>query len=78
MLEGQESLVGYAFLNKNSLHSFCKHCGTSVCVQVLQEGEDLMPLNVRTIDGVDLDKLRYKLYDGVSEKPVYSGKMHRI
>lgn len=36
----------------------------------------MMPLNVRTIDGVDLKGLRYKLYDGASEKPVYAGKMH--
>ena len=49
-----------------------------MCVQVLHEGEDLMPLNVRTIDGIDLEKLSYKHYDGASEKPVYEGRNHGV
>ena len=32
-----------------------------------------MPLNVRTIDGVGLDDLKYKHHDGASAKPLYKG-----
>jgi hypothetical protein len=68
-LRGKEHLTGYAFLSENSLHSFCENCGVSVCVQVT--GEDLMPINVRTVNGVDLDALERHYHDGKKNDPQY-------
>lgn len=41
-------------------------------VQVTVEGEDDVPLNVRTIEGIDLEKLDLKYYDGAAAKPEYT------
>jgi phage tail protein X len=30
-----------------------------------------MPINVRTIDGIDIDSLTLKYYDGAKEDPQY-------
>jgi hypothetical protein len=69
VVQGMENLTDYAFLSKDSLHSFCKTCGVSVLVKVLN-GDD-MPINVRTMDGVDLSSLSYKTYDGAKANPQY-------
>jgi hypothetical protein len=78
ILEGEENLTDYIFVDKKSLHSFCKNCGVSVRVRVLHEGEDLMPLNVRTFHNIDLEGLKYKLYNGVANQPVYEDKQHSV
>ena len=71
-LHGAENLTDYVFLDEQSLHSFCKTCGTSMIVKVTVPGEDIMPLNVRTIESIDLDRLTYNKYDGKSNAPQYS------
>lgn len=71
-LHGAENLTDYVFLEETSLHSFCSMCGVSAVVKVMVPGEDIMPLNVRTIEGVDLQNLEYKKYDGRSNNPQYS------
>ncbi|PVH72094.1 hypothetical protein DL98DRAFT_433913, partial [Cadophora sp. DSE1049] len=69
---GKENLVGYPFLSPDSLHSFCKICGTSVCVQVLKEDQDLMPLNLRTMmSGVNVKDLNITEHDGAKNDPQY-------
>lgn len=68
-MNGKDNLTGYAFLSEKSLHSFCKTCGVSVCVQV--EGEDLMPINLRTMEGLDLEGLVVEKYDGQKLDPRY-------
>ncbi|KAH8601541.1 Mss4-like protein [Bisporella sp. PMI_857] len=69
-LSGAENLTDYVFLHEDSLHSFCKTCGVSVVVKVTS-GDDIMPINVRTVDNIDVDKLKLKFYDGKSNKPEY-------
>ena len=69
---GKENLIGYPFLSPDSLHSFCKVCGTSVCVQALKEDEDLLPLNLRTMmSGVNVKDLNITEYDGAKNDPQY-------
>jgi hypothetical protein len=46
-------------------------CGVSVLVRVLDENEDIMPINVRTIDGIDLLSLTLNKYDGAKNDPQY-------
>jgi hypothetical protein len=41
-------------------------------VKVTDPKEDIIPLNVRTIEGIDLDNLEYQKYDGRSKNPQYS------
>ncbi|KAK0111478.1 hypothetical protein ONS95_001833 [Cadophora gregata] len=69
---GKENLTGYPFLSPDSLHSFCKICGTSVCVQALKEDEDLLPINLRTMmSGVNVKDLKITEYDGAKNDPQY-------
>jgi hypothetical protein len=71
-LQGGENLTGYKFLSEDSLHSFCKTCGVSVCVQV-EDGKDdpVMPMNVRTMDDIDISALTLQEYDGAKNDPKY-------
>ena len=71
VVEGAENLKGYAFLSQDALHSFCKICGVSVLVKVMPETEPDMPINVRTIDGIDIPSLKLKYYDGAKNDPQY-------
>ena len=70
-VHGGENLTDYAFLSKESLHSFCKICGISVLVRVSDEAGEKCPINVRTIDGVDLASLTLRNYDGAKNDPQY-------
>jgi hypothetical protein len=71
-LEGSDNLTDYTFLSEDSLHSFCSTCGVSVLVRVTDPKDDIMPLNVRTIDGIDLEALEFNYYDGKSADPQYA------
>lgn len=54
-----------------SLHSFCKLCGVNITTQVLEEGVDIAPLNLRAAFDVDIEKLKITQYDGMSKDPKY-------
>ena len=73
VVEGGENLTDYAYFGKGLLRSFCKNCGVLVLVKVTNEQEEdpVMPINVRTIDGIDIDSLTFKYYDGAKEDPQY-------
>jgi len=53
--------------------SFCKTCGVSMVVRVLGDGvdDDIYPVNVRTINGIQVDQLKRKKYDGWKIDPQY-------
>jgi hypothetical protein len=70
-LQGEEALTDYAFLSPNSLHSFCGTCGVSVLVKTIGEGEDEMPVNVRTFNGIDIESLTLIKFDGKNRDPQY-------
>jgi len=65
LLQGEDSLTDYQF-NKNVLHHlFCKHCGvTSFVKGVGPDGKDVRAINVRCLDGVELENLELFKYDG--------------
>ena len=55
----------------------CSTCGVSVGVSPKKELESQMPvrpINVRTMDGVDLEKLSIKKVDGWSREPQYEAR----
>ena len=68
-LHGEEALTDYVFLHKDSLHSFCSICGVSVLVRLTDPKEDEMPINVRTIEGIDLWDLKLHKYNGREKGP---------
>lgn len=58
-IHGKDALTGYQFGQKRTSHKFCQTCGVSVFN--IPEGEfPLLPLNVRTLNGVDVEKLEVK------------------
>ncbi len=65
LLSGEENLTEYRF-NKNVIqHLFCKTCG----VQPFGKGQDekgnkTVAINVRCLEGVDVDKLTLTSFDG--------------
>jgi len=69
VIEGEDALTGYEFLHDDSLHSFCSDCGVSMFVDV--RDEDIMPINVRTINSIDVDGLILNRYDGKKNDPQY-------
>jgi len=62
--KGAEKLVEYPLVSDKSLHTFCEDCGVSCMVRVLEEGDAVCPVNVRTFQGVELETLKVKRYDG--------------
>ena len=55
-----EKLTLYQFHKKIIKHYFCPVCG----VMFLTKAFGVVAVNVRTIDGIDLEKLKLRLYDG--------------
>jgi hypothetical protein len=73
-LQGEETLSEYEFVSQDSLHSFCSICGVSVLVKVLgkEENNDICPINVRTIERIDIESLALKKYDWRGIDPPYA------
>jgi hypothetical protein len=62
---GDDQLTSYKF-NRNVIdHVFCKTCGIkSFARGKARDGSDVIAVNLRTLDGVDLEKLTVKHFDG--------------
>jgi hypothetical protein len=69
--KGAEKLVEYPLVSDKSLHTFCEDCGVSVMVRVLEQDDPVCPVNVRNFQGVELEKLKVKKYDGWSKGVPY-------
>jgi len=67
LVSGEGSLTSYKF-NKHIIdHVFCKGCGIkSFAHGKGRDGAKMIALNVRCLDGVELDKLEIKHVDGAS------------
>jgi hypothetical protein len=63
---GKDDLTTYTFGKERIDHSFCSVCGTSVCAMSNDPNyfADNRAINVRTLQGVDLEKLRLRKADG--------------
>lgn len=62
---GEDSLTEYRFNRKSIAHLFCKTCGIkSFARGSMPDGTAMVAVNVRCIDGVELDKLNIQHYDG--------------
>jgi hypothetical protein len=68
LLSGQDVLREYKFNNHIIEHLFCSVCGIkSFARGVGRDGSPTAAINVRCIDGVDLDALNVQKFDGKSK-----------
>ncbi|KAL2054981.1 hypothetical protein ABVK25_004803 [Lepraria finkii] len=67
--KGDGTLKSYEFGRKKMMHKCCPECGTAVMGQ-MHGGPDI-GLNVRTIQDLDLDKLKKRTHDGAAIEPAY-------
>lgn len=67
LLTGKDDLTSYKFNKKTIDHLFCKHCGVESFARAKnKEGEDTVAINVRCLEGVDIDSLDLVKVDGKS------------
>jgi hypothetical protein len=59
-----EELTLYEFHKKVYLHYFCPVCGTEIINRTKKTGQPLVGVNVRTVDGIDVEKLKMNPFDG--------------
>ncbi|GJE91492.1 GFA domain-containing protein [Phanerochaete sordida] len=55
-----DELTKYTFNTKSYFHHFCPTCGT----EIIGGAGQRIGINVRTVDGIDLAKLKLDWYDG--------------
>jgi hypothetical protein len=64
---GNEDLVDYQFNKRVIHHLFCGQCGvSSYCRGVAPNGKEMIGINVRCLDGVDVGSLKTTPFDGRS------------
>ncbi len=67
LLSGEESLKDYQFGKKRIHHLFCSTCGTeSFGRGTGPNGAEMVAFNVRCVEGIDLDALPVRHFDGRS------------
>ena len=67
LLSGQDNLTDYTFNKKTIHHTFCKTCGvTAFASGSMPDGSAMKAINVRCIDGIDLEKVEIQKVDGRS------------
>ncbi len=62
-LSGHGDLTTYQFNTNVAKHTFCKHCGVHP-FYVPRSDPDKIDVNARCLDGVDVDVISIKQFDG--------------
>ena len=63
LLSGEDDLATYEFNTRVAKHHFCRHCGIH-SFYVPRSDPDKIDVNVRCLDGVDVDTLHVTRFDG--------------
>ena len=63
LLAGEEALATYRFGTRTARHHFCRTCGIA-SFYVPRSHPDHVDVNVRCLDGVDVEALRVESFDG--------------
>ena len=67
LLSGETDMTEYQFNNHRIHHPFCKTCGIqSYAYGKGPGGRDMVMINVRCLDGVDVEELAVRKFDGAS------------
>lgn len=67
LLDGEERLEEYRFNKGRIRHKFCRECGVETFGRGKNpKGFDMVALNVRCLDGIDLARLNRVSFDGKS------------
>jgi hypothetical protein len=65
MKSGEDSLTDYQFGNQHIHHLFCKRCGVrSFARGKNRDGSAMVAVNVRCLEGVDLETVPTRPFDG--------------
>jgi len=66
LLAGEAKLVEYRFNRHVIAHRFCRDCGTQpFSFGTGPDGKPMAAINLRCVDGIDLDALQPKKFDGL-------------
>ena len=63
LISGKDDLADYRFNTTTARHLFCKTCGVH-SFYVPRSDPDKIDVNVRCLDGIDLDAISVKYFDG--------------
>ena len=63
LLRGGDALTTYQFNTNVAKHTFCRHCGIH-SFYTPRSHPDQISVNLRCLEGVELDQLRPGLFDG--------------
>jgi len=63
LLLGHDELTTYRFNTRTAKHTFCRHCGIHP-FYVPRSDPDKIDVNVRCLDGVDLNSIQVMQFDG--------------
>ena len=67
LVSGERELTGYQFNKKEIHHLFCRSCGVeSFARGTAPDGREMVAINVRCLDRIDLDALTTAPFDGKS------------
>ena len=65
--QGEDAETQYLFNTHNIRHLFCSACGVEPFARgVNPKGDPMVAINVRSIDGIDLEALNRQPFDGAS------------
>ena len=66
LISGEGEMTEYLFNTEQLHHMFCSTCGVESFATGEKDGAKMYGVNVRTIDDIDLEKLKRMPYDGRS------------
>ena len=76
LLQGAGDLSEYRFNTGVAKHQFCRHCGIHP-FYVPRSDPDKIDVNVRCLEGVDLNDLRPGLFDGRNWEQAHAARARR-
>ncbi|HJS91704.1 MAG TPA: GFA family protein [Steroidobacteraceae bacterium] len=68
LIQGEQDLTTYEFNRRMIRHKFCSTCGIQSFAigKNPKTGEAMAAINVRCLDGIDVDQLKVRKFDGRS------------